>query len=828
MPDCLYAKGIIKLKPINYFLTNIKDIYLMKRVFFRTLIPVFLFVAAVPAVMAQRMTDEQVTQYVKSGIEAGKTESQIASELIGKGATQSQLKKLKINVALKSSAGDSQPMTQNDDKQRDPVEEEISVTANRQGTNNATAGGTGGIYGRSLFTNPNLTFEPNENAATPQDYRLGPGDEVVIDIWGVNEDHIRQTISPEGSIMISQVGPLYLNGMTISDANKYVRDAFSSKYSGITGENPDSDINVRLGNIRTIQVNVMGEVSVPGTYRLSPFSSVFHALYNAGGISSIGSLRDVEVIRNGKTFRVIDVYDYLFKGKQSDNIRLQEGDIVRVAPYGRMVKVNGNVKRPMYYEMLPGESLSQLIAFAGGFTGDAYKEQVSVARQSNKENEFYNVKDVEFETYQLADGDVVTVASILDRFSNRVEISGSIMRPGLYAISDEVKTIKDLIKKAEGLKEDAYLTRALLYREAPDLSIEVIPVDLRALMSGFIPDIALSKNDRLIISSVNEIIDRGPVSIMGLVANPGTYPYAENMTVEDLILRAGGLLQGASRVRIDVSRRIVDNMSLQTGDVMAKLFTVEIQDDLVIDPDKEFLLEPYDIVEVRKSPSYQTQRRVYAGGELTFEGGFTLESKNERISDLVKRAGGLTPHAYLKGATLVRQMTEDEVAARDQLMTLVTNNENGEDSISSGKVISSNRYNVGIELEDILKNPGSDIDLVLREGDVLFVPEFNNTVKISGDVMFPNTVTYKAGKKLDYYVNQAGGYGSRAKKSKAFIIYMNGTVSQIKRGTQIEPGSHIIIPSKQSKSVNWQAILSVASMAGTLGTMSAAIANLCK
>lgn len=797
----------------------------MKRVFFRTLIPIFLFSVTVPAAFAQRMTDEQVAQYVKNGLNAGKTESQIGNELMARGATQSQLQRLKANADASAAAADADEVTEQASARHAAVEtEEVNPVPETLQTVTTEIE----IYGHNLFTNPNLTFEPNENLATPQNYRLGPGDEVVIDIWGVNEDHIRQTISPEGSIMISQVGPLYLSGMTISDANKYVRDAFSNKYAGITGENPDSDINVKLGNVRTIQVNIMGEVSVPGTYRLSPFSSVFHALYKAGGINAIGSLRNVEVIRDGKVLPAIDIYDYLFSGKQNGNVRLQEGDVIRVAPYDRLVRIDGNVKRPMYYEMKPEESVAELIKFAGGFTGDAYRDQVSLARQNSKENELYNVKEVEFDSYKLADGDVVTVASILDRFTNRVELRGSVMRPGMYAISDELKTVKDLINKAEGLKEDAYTTRALLYREGPDLSLEVIPVNIRALMSGIEADIQLKKNDVLVIANANEMADRGPLTINGLVSSPGVYPYAENMTVEDLIIQAGGMLQGASKVRVDVARRINDPLSLASGEQIAELHTVELQDGMIINKSEEFVLQPYDIITVRKSPDYQPQRSVQVGGEVQFEGTYTIGSKNERISDLIRRAGGVNSYAYLKGATLIRQMTEDEIAARDQLMRMLAQSDGAADSISAAKVINSNRYNVGIELEEILKNPGSDIDLVLREGDFLLVPEFNNTVKISGDVMFPNTVAYKPGKKLDYYVNQAGGYGSKAKKSKAFIIYMNGNVSQLKRGTPIEPGSHIIIPSKHNSAVNWQAILSVASMAGTLGTMAAAIANLAK
>lgn len=793
--------------------------------------------AFTPSINAQRMSDDQVVAYVKSGLAAGKNEKQIGKELLAKGVSMEQLERLKDkyedsqgaqtdvthqSVAAINAERRHTPAKDLTTGSLDEIHREVASTAI------SSRGGARKIYGHNVFTNPALSFEPNQNLATPQNYRLGPGDEVIIDIWGVNEDHIRQTISPEGSIMISQIGPLYLNGMTISEANKYVRDSFAGKYSGISGENPDSDIKVTLGNVRTIQVDIMGEVSVPGTYRLSPFATVFHALYKAGGINEIGTMRNIEVIRNGKKLPAIDIYEFLFEGKQTGNIRLQERDVIRVAPYSRLIGIDGNVKRPMFYEMLPNESLSDLIQYAGGFTGDAYSEQVRLARQSGRENELHNINAVEFDTYLLDDGDIISVGSILDRYANRVELKGSVFRPGMYAISNEVQTVKDLINKAEGLMEDAYTTRVLLYREGPDLSLQIIPINLGALLAGTEADILLKKNDMLVIPSIHEIEDRGTFTISGLVAHPGSFPYAENTTIEDLIIQAGGLLRGASTARVDVSRRINDSKSLTSGDAMAQIYSFELKDGLMIDDDNDFVLEPYDIVEVRKSPGYQVQRRVVIGGEVPFEGAFVLETKNERLSDLVRRAGGANNSAYLRGAALIRQMSEDERVARQRALQFAIRHAEGEDSVAANKILLSNRYSVGIELDKALANPGSDYDLVLKEGDVLFIPELNNTVKISGEVMFPNTVLFKTGKKLKYYIDQAGGYGSQAKKSKAFIIYMNGTVAQLKRNTPIEPGSHIIIPTKHKTEVNWPAIISIASMVGSFGTMSAAIATLVK
>lgn len=782
------------------------------------------------------MTDDQVLEYVKQQTAAGKTHKQIGNELIAKGVTPAQVERLKSRFE-ESQGSDSnvadKTVRQNNAERRHDATTEVSAEELTdvkrevdQGADNRVSARN--IYGHSVFTNPQLTFEPNENLATPQNYRLGPGDEVVIDIWGANEDHIRQTISPEGRIMVSQIGPIYLNGMTIAEANKHIRDAFAGKYAGIGGDDPDSDINVTLGQVRTIQINIMGEVAVPGTYRLSPFSTVFHALYKANGINDLGTMRDIQLIRNNKIAKHIDIYEYLFEGKQDGNIRLQEGDVIIVPPYSQLVSIDGNVKRPMYYEMSPDETIKDLIEYAGGFTGDAYTDQIRLARQTGRENELFNIANADFDSYRLANGDMVSVGTILDRYANRVEVKGAVFRPGMYALSSDLNTVKDLINAAEGLMEDAYTTRVILYREGPNLQLEVIPLDLEAIMKGTAQDVALRRNDMIAIPSIQEMEDRGTLTISGMVARPGTFPYADNTTIEDLIVMSGGLIRGASTARIDVSRRINDPAALKSGNQTAQLFTFDLENGLVVNGKKGFLLEPYDIVEVRRSPDYQTQKRVTINGEVQFGGGYTLTVKNERLSDLVRRAGGLTPQADVRGAHLLRNMTEDEIAARDEAIRLARASQGSEggDSISLPKILSSNRYTVGIELDKALANPGTSVDLVLKEGDELFIPEMTNTVKISGDVMFPNTVVFKQGKKLKYYIEQAGGYGSQAKKSKAFVVYMNGTVARAKGNTPIEPGCHIIVPSKQKNPVKLTEILAITSSIASLGLMGATIANL--
>lgn len=788
------------------------------------------------------MTDQQVIEYIKAGNAAGKSSQQIGNELLARGVTRAQIERLKnqyedqqgseANVGTNTMNATESKIRRNSTEEAPgrlhDAAEDLSASSFEDIQRGITPEvGDRRIYGREVFRNNALTFEPNENVATPQNYRLGPGDEVVIDIWGANEDHIRQTISPEGSIIVSQIGPLYLNGLTIQQANDHIRSAFANKYAGIGGNNPDSDINVTLGQVRTIQIDIMGEVAVPGTYRLSPFSTIFHALYKAGGINDIGTMRNIHLIRNGQKMVGVDVYEYLFDGKTTGNTRLQEGDVIIVPPYEEMVNISGNVKRPMYYEVKNGETLQQLIDFAGGFTGDAYVDQVRVTRQSGRENELYNISSSEFAQYPLQDGDIVSVGTILDRFTNRVEVKGSVFRPGTFALSPELATVRDLIAKADGLTEDAYTGRVLLYREGPDLSLEIEALDIDSILSGRIPDIELRRNDVLVISSVHDLEDRGDVTISGLVARPGAYPYADGVSIEDLILQAGGLLKGASTARVEVSRRLIDPEATEATSQMAETFIFPLQDGLIVDETGDFQLEPYDIVEIRRSPGYQVQRRVGVVGEVVFDGTYTLESKSERVSDLVKRAGGLTPEAYVRGASIIRQMTAEERRVREEALRNANNMTNSGDSIIVSSLAIPTTYQVAIDLSEAMANPGSSADLVLQEGDVLMVPELTNTVRITGDVMFPNTVSYKEGKKLKYYVEQAGGYGERAKKNKAFIVYLNGEVKRAKGSTPIEPGCQIVVPTKEKgNGVNWQAIMTITSMTGTLGTMAAAISNL--
>lgn len=784
---------------------------------------------------AGAMTDDEVIAYIRTQSANGKTNQQIGKELMAQGVSADQVKRIRAKYHEEGSAAVGTPVSAQSaslqDDGRDAAPEVVATGTSFVIDSFTPDAGEAAreVYGHDLFNSRALTFEPNKNLATPKNYRLGPGDQVVIDVWGAAEEHLRETITPEGSIMIARLGPVYLNGKTIDEANTYIKNLFARKYAGVGSD--QTDVNVTLGDIRSIQIDVMGEVSTPGSFRMSPFSSVFHALYNAGGINNIGSMRNISVLRNGKRIANVDIYDYLFNGKQTGNIRLQEGDVIIVPPYEQIVNISGNVKRPMYYEIKPGETVASLLEYSGGLTGDAYSGMVRLSRQNGEENELYNIDKGEFSTYQLRDGDVVTVGNVLDRFTNRVELKGAVLRPGLYALSSETSTLAELIDKADGLTEDAYKQRALIYRQGDDLSMEVIPVDLGGVMSGIVADIPLKKNDVIEIMSVQALTERGDIMINGLITNPGWYSYLDNITLEDMILRAGGLREGASTARVEVSRRIVNPGATTQTDRIADVYTIDITPELgnKHNPASDFKLKPYDMIVIRSSPGYSSQKTVGIGGQILFPGSYTLVKRNERISDVINRAGGVVEGAYLKGASLQRKLSESERLAREEVIRVTRQNQEGSDSISASKISVSETYNVGINLPLALANPGSTHDLVLEEGDRIFIPEFQSTVKISGDVMYPNTVVYEPGKKVSYYINQSGGFGTNAKKSKCFIVYMNGQVSKVGRGTVVEPGCHIIVPSKEQKSgQNWEKILTMVTGFGSLATMAATIGALFK
>lgn len=783
------------------------------------------------ALQAQSMSDQQVLEYVKEGLKQGKEQKQLAAELARKGVTKEQAIRVK-ELYEQQNGMDSTKISGtdlNESRLREEMKENTSNMLEERSTTEDLAR-ENEVFGRNIFNTKNLTFEPSVNIATPSNYRLGPGDEVIIDIWGASQNTIRQRISPDGTINIQKVGPVFLNGLTVSEANDYLKKSLNRIYNGLNNaDDPSSDIRLTLGNTRTIQINVMGEVVQPGTYALSAFSTVFHALYRAGGVSEIGSLRNVQLVRNGNPIATIDVYDFIMKGQTSDDIRLQEGDVVIVPAYEMLVKVSGKVKRPMRFEMKKGETLATLIRYAGGFDADAYTRSLRIVRQNGEEYEVNTVKEIDYSVYKMRNGDVVTAEAILNRFTNKLEVRGAVYRPGIYQLSGELNTVRDLVNTAQGLTGDAFLNRSVLYRQREDLTTEVIPVDIKAIMDGRSPNVALVKNDILYIPSIHDLSDLGNVTIHGEVARPDSYPYADNMTLEDLIIQSGGLLEAASTVRVDIARRIKDSKSTAASDTIGQMFSFSLKDGFVVDGQPGFVLQPYDEVYVRRSPGYQAQQNVTIMGEILFDGTYALTSKEERLSDLVAKAGGATDYAYLRGAKLTRRANPEEKKRMEDVIRLMRR-QLGETMIDSLGIKVEDSFTVGIDLEAALRHPKGDADIVLREGDVITVPKNTNTVKINGAVMVPNTVSYMSGEDIDYYLNQAGGYSDNAKKSKKFIVYMNGQVTKVKGSgrKQIEPGCEIIIPAKEKKRVNMGDILGFATSFSSLGMMIASIANLIK
>lgn len=784
----------------------------------------FLFLLSSNIMFAQ-MSDEQIINYVTQEANKGTSQQVIATNLMKQGVTKSQLERIKQQQEQKQ----QQASGANSTRSGTELSRERKMSANdefntRRDSIMIDPSDSIVIFGKNIFNAKNLSFSPNINIPTPIDYRLGPGDEVIIDIWGASQTSVRQIISAEGSITVDRLGPLYLNGMSVKEANDYVKRKFGDIYSGIDNGGGSTQINLTLGQIRTIQINVMGEVVAPGTYALSSLSSVFHALYSAGGVNKIGSLRSIKLYRNGKLLRTLDIYKYILEGKMNDDIRMTDGDVIIVPPYISLVNISGKVKRPMFYEMTSKESLKDLISYAGGFTGDAYTKSVKVLRETGGESKIFTLGEDEFQTFLVGDKDSVTIAAGLQLYENRVEIKGAIYRSGYYEIGKNITTVKQLIAAADGIRGDAFLNRAILTREKDDYTLETLPVDIRELLYGNGNDIVLRKNDMLYIPSINDLKELGDFMVHGEIARPGTYKYSDNTTLEDLIIQAGGLLESASIVRVDIARRIIDPHSQTVNRTLAENYTFSLKDGFVVAGDPGFVLKPYDEVYVRRSPGYHEQQNVFVNGELLFPGTYALNRKTERISDIVKRAGNLTTDAYAKGARLIRMRSEEE-KFRSQAVLKVAN-QSTKDSISLKTLDLADAYSVGIELDKALLNPGSDYDLVLRAGDRLIVPEYDNTVKINGAVMYPNTVVFKQGEKLAYYINQAGGYSDNAKKNRSFVIYMNGTVNKVKGGDRnaIQPGSEIIIPSKeQARKLSLPEILSlstsVVSMASLIGVL---------
>lgn len=689
------------------------------------------------------------------------------------------------------------------------------------------------VFGRDIFNNKDLTFEPNMNIATPQNYILGPGDAVYIDIYGASQKTIESTVSPDGEVTIEGFGPVQVSGLTVAQANARLRSTLGARYSS-------SKIKLTVGQTRSIMINVMGEVKNPGTYTLPAFATVFHALYMAGGTNDIGTMRNIKVYRNNRLVSVVDIYDYILNGKLTGNVRLADNDVISVGPYDCLVNITGKVKRPMYYEMKRNESVGTLLKYAGGFTGDAYKKSVRIVRKTGREYSVYNVDEFDMSAFHLADEDSVSVDSILPRFSNMVEVKGAVFRPGMYQVGGDINSVKTLIEHADGLREKAFTARAVMHRMKKDRTLEVVPVDVEGILDGTVPDIPIQNNDVLFIPTKQEMMEEQTITIHGEVQYPGIYRYADNETLEDFVLQAGGLKQTASTVKVDVSRRIVNPKALTTDSVIARTYTFALKDGFVIDGTPGFKLMPFDEVYVRKSPSYYKQQNVVVEGEVMFSGTYTLSKKNQRLSDLIKSAGGVNDRGYVAGARLERKVNESERARMEAVlrkakeeaeqMEIEAAKENKKIDLKDSEKIKKFEipefYSVGIELDKALANPGCDADIVLREGDKIIVPQYNGTVKINGAVMYPNTVGFQKGKKAKYYINKAGGFSEKAKKSQTYIVYMNGTIAKVSQNAKPKPGCEIVVPEKEINKMTIAEKMTIGTSVASIATMIATLANI--
>ena len=827
------------------------------------------------------MTDDQVMQYIIKEHSAGTSQAQIVTKLMQKGVDISQIRRIRnkyqkeINDKGASATADAavnetdKMMRKGTNTKRERTtqtteeKQEMTTTQRRQPTKKKKASTVATdkpstqyfserkdelteedvdfvfddneesdyeeqlfngkrVFGRDIFNKDNLTFEPAMNIATPQNYVLGPGDNVKVDIYGASQASNVYTISPDGDITISGYGPVNVSGLTVSQAQARLRSTLGSRYSS-------SSIKMGLGQTRTITINVMGEVQAPGTYTLSAFASVFHALYMAGGVSEIGTLRNIKVYRNGRLVSSVDVYDYILNGKLTGNIRLADNDVIVVGPYDCMVEVTGNVKRPMYYEMKKTESVSSALKYAGGFTSDAYTKSLRVTRKNGNKMTVFNVGEFDMTSFKVSDGDIVSAETIITRYENMVEIKGAVFRPGMYQLGGDITTVGTLLKACEGVTEEAFTNRAVMHRMNTDRTLKVISVDVKGILAGTTPDISLQNEDVLFIPTKSEMQNDRTLTIHGEVMYPGEYHYADNETLEDFILQAGGLKETASTVKVDVSRRIYDSKAISTDSIIAKTYSFALKEGFVIDGEPGFILEPYDQVYVRRSPGYEEQQNVFVEGEVNFPGTYALSKRQTRLSDVIKAAGNPNHMAYIKGARLERHITDEE-RMRMQEVIKMTKMQGGQgDSIDVNKIDFGDRYYVGIQLDKAIENPGSDYDMILRDGDRIIVPQYINTVKISGDVLYPNTVLYKKGEKAKYYVNQAGGFGSNAKKSHTYIVHMNGTVNQMGKGDRPTPGCEIIVPTKPARdATKLTQYLAIGTSTASIATMIATIANLIK
>lgn len=787
---------------------------------------------------AQSMTDDEVLSFITKETQNGASQSSVATQLIAKGVTMTQLQRVRRKAERMKAEEQTAENAASRQEEVGAVEDDKPTDQDAPGqdlTEKMDKKNERQVFGRNIFSSRNLTFAPSQNIATPANYLLGAGDDVTINIWGASQQTIQQTITPDGYIVVSGVGPIRLAGLTVNKAKETIRARLGQTYA-------DCHFDLSVADLRSMQVQVMGEVVRPGTYTLSSLSSAFNALYAAGGVNDIGSLRDIRVYRRGKQVASIDVYDYILHGNTTRDIRLSDGDVIKVGPYDCLVKVIGHVKRPMWYEMKGSETVKDLLEYAGGFDGKAYTKGVRLKRTVGSEYSIYTVEDAQMGSFHLADGDLIEADENLVRYNNMVEVRGAVKHPGEYQLGDKIQSVKDLLLAADGLIESAYTKRAIMHREKEDKSKEIMSVDAKGILDGTAADIPLRNGDVLFIPDNLDMQGNLTVQVNGEINYPGDYPYAEHTTLREMILLAGGLTRAGSLARVDVFRRVRDVNALEDTPDAAEHFTLALNEDFSLARDTIFELAPFDIVYVRKSPAYEEQKNVSVTGQVNFPGSYTMTKKDYRLSDLIRDCGGVTDQGYVRGTSLLRIMTKKEREQRDvsNLRAQIDLYEQGlregrelnmqlADSLLSMKTVTGGTYSVAIDLEKAMKEPGSVHDLVLREGDLLNIPKPSNTVKVSGEVMHPVSMPYEKGKSLKYYVKHAGGYANKAYKRHAYGIHMNGGVVRLSSRTSkdIEPGTEIVIPSKNGRNrMSTTEVLATSSSAASLASVIVALMNI--
>jgi protein involved in polysaccharide export with SLBB domain len=800
-------------------------------------------------IRVDQLSDDQIEELVKRAQDAGLSSTDFLMMAQMRGMPSGEVEKLRSRIEGLS-VGSSKSRSTNASKRS--AREQIDLNAITQGLMETQElmeeeEADSLLFGSKLFFQKNrkLSFEPSLNQATPKNYILGPGDLIYVDIYGQSEKYYEATVNPEGSILLDNIGLIAVSGKTIEAAEGIIKNRVASFYTGLSGANPQTFLQVTLGNVKTIKVHILNEVRLPGTFTLSAFSTVFNALYAAGGPSDNGTLRAIQLIRKNKKIAEIDVYDLLINGTANLDVQLQDQDVILVNPYLARVNVIGEVKRPLIFEVTPEDTLDDLIRYAGGFTDLAFKDRISISRITGNQRSISDVFGNQLGLFTLKGGDEIAVGRVLDRFSNRIQIKGAVFRPGTFALTEGL-TLTQLIKNADGLKGDAYTQRASILRTKGDLSSEVLEVNLQAVLEGRQTDVVLQREDVIRISSIYDVQNERYIQILGEVKRPGTYPYAAGMTPEELILTAGGLQESANLKDIEIARRLEDSDSGTLSDII----TTSINPDLSFNPNA-ITLEPFDQVIVRKRANFTMQRLVSVEGQVNSPGIFAIQTSVDRISDLVKRAGGVNQFAYTKGATLIRKTeffnTESEQVRRQKnleaLRVLLKDDPNNaeaqeellkrlfrdlpnekveeKDSIANdakresldqiasetpGVAVKIKETEaVAINLEKILANPGSEADLVLEEGDILNVPKLLQTVRMRGDVVYPTTLRHELGRGFTYYINGAGGFDRRANRKQTYVVYANGAVKRtkgflgIRSYPAIEPGAEVIVPSKGPK-----------------------------